>query len=185
MWGDDDKVDRIKQNNRKKEYIQWFLHRHHLKSPETAAILQYILENDYLLDRVTIVEDIRYLPDAVLISATDTETVSYLLRLGGAYFEYVQDFLAHLKAFPPDELFVRLSFNKDIVCFHCKERQGAHISDPITGGEIWEIVARLEEDFSAREKQVKEILRLIDGALDAGNREEFIRLTIEYRQLLE
>lgn len=176
-------MDKIKQNNRKKEYIQWFLNRHHLKSPETAAILQHILENE-LLDRVTIVDDIRYLPDAVLISATDADTVSYLLRLGNTYFEYVQDFIAHLKAFPPDELFVRLSFNKDIVCYHCKERQCACETEAGFDGEVWDIIARLEEDFTTREKQLKELLRLIDKALDIGNRVEFFRLTEEYRQLL-
>jgi len=176
-------MDRIKQNNRKKEYIQWFLNRHHLKSPDTAAILQHILENEQLLERVTIVEDIRYLPDAVLISSTDADTVSYLLRLGNTYFEYVHDFLAHLRAFPPEELFVRLSFNKDIVCYHCKERQGAYDTKDGQGGEIWDIVIRLEETFSAREKQTRELLRLIDRALDNGERDDFYRLTAEYRRL--
>lgn len=148
-------------------------------------VLQLILENEQLLERVTIVDDIRYLPDAVLISATDTDTVSYLLRLGNTYFEYVQDFVAHLKAFLPEELFVRLSFNKDIVCYHCKERQGICESNAGFDGEVWEIIARLEEDFTTREKQLKELLRLIDIALDVGNRFEFSRLTEEYRQLLD
>ena len=177
-------MDKIKQNNRKKEYIQWFLNRHHLKSPETSAILQYILENDQLLDRVSIVEDIRYLPDAILVSATDADTVSYLLRLNNTYFEYVQDFLAHLRAFPPDELFVRLSFNKDIVCYHCKNRQSEYNTNNSMTDEIWDIVARLEEDFGAREKQLKELLKLIDNSLDIGNQAEFYRLTSEYRRLI-
>ncbi len=177
-------MDRIKQNNRKKEFIQWFLNRHHLKSPETAAILQYILENEQLLDRVTIVEDIRYLPDAVLISATDADTVSYLLRLSNTYFEYVQDFLAHLRAFPPDEIFIRLAFNKEVVCYHCKERQGDYGTAAGREGEIWDFVSRLEENFSAREKQLKELLRLIDRALDVRQRADFFRLAEEYRRLI-
>lgn len=160
------------------------MNRHHLKSPETAAILQYILETEQMLDRVTIVEDIRYLPDAVLISATDTDTVSYLLRLGNTYFEYVQDFIAHLKAFPPEELFIRLSFNKDIVCYHCREHQGFGETEAGHGGEVWDIIARLEENFTTKEKQIKELLKLVDRALDTGNRIEFYRLTAEYRQLL-
>lgn len=172
--------------HKKKKFITWFLETHSLKRPDTAKILGCLLDNERLLSGVHFVEDIRCLPNAVIISAEDSSTVSFLCRINNEYHENVDEIIAHLEMAPPAELFVWLSFDREFMCSLCanvlegRPEVGRHLV-------YYRVVRELEKElnlaFQARDKHKIKLLQQIDDTLERGDRERFLVLSSLYKEL--
>lgn len=144
---------------RKKAFISWFLEAFKLKKPDAARILRLMLDSEPLLRRVQLVDSVRFLPTAVLISSQDAKTVSYLLKIDNRFFEDIDEFMEALAEAREEIIYLCLSFNREFACAFCPDKgmpQG---------------------------RRRQEILRLIDGALDRRDRNEFMRLTGKLKEL--
>ena len=172
---------------RKKEYIRWFLNTYKLKKPEMEKVLQTLLQNPELLEKVQFIEDIRNLSDAVLISTNDAQTISFILRLNNIYYYDVDEFLEQLNNYPPPELYVWLSFNRDYICSMCTEI----LSGPpktyrqaMNQRVIQDLEQELHKKLYSKEVRRKELLMLIDRAIENNDTEMFVKLSEEYKKLV-
>lgn len=172
----------------KKRFIRWFLDTYELKNPRAAKILNFIANDDELLQKVYFVEDVRRLPNALIVSSADASTVSFLCRISDVYYEDIDELIDVLRAEPPEELFVRLSFNREFLCFMCETVLDLK---PEVGNKMfyYQVIRTLEDEINRRiyEKgKSKELLMTqIDKALSAGDRDLFQQLSEKYRQLCE
>lgn len=172
----------------KKRYVRWFLDTYELKNPRTAKILNFIANDDELLQKIYFVEDVRRLPNALIVSATDASTVSFLCRINDVYYEDIDELIKVLEVEPPEELFVRLSFNREFLCFMCETVLDLK---PEVGNKMfyYQVIRNLEDEINRRfyEKgKSKEVLiTQIDEALLSGDRDLFQRLSAEYKELCE
>lgn len=170
----------------KKRYIKWFLDSFLLKEPETIKVLSFIYSNDELLEKVHFVSDIRKLPNAMLLSAAGTHTVSFLFRLNGDYYEDINQIVSTLSNTPPKELFVRLAFNQDNMCSYSQD-----VLEPVpeVRNKVFyqQVVKDLEEELNKTAKLRMEgkeyLLKKIDKALKQGNRDLFYKYSYIYRQI--
>ena len=144
---------------RKKAFISWFLEAFKLKKPDAGRVLQLILGNEQLLRRVQLVDNIRFLPTAVLISSQDAKTVSYLLKIDNRYFEDIDEFMEALQDTGEEQIYVCLSFNREFVCAYCPDKA------------------------MPQQRRRQELLWQIDEALDRRDRGTFMRLTGELKEL--
>lgn len=171
----------------KKRYIRWFLDTYELKNSRTAKILDFIANHDELLQKIYFVEDVRRLPNALIISSTDASTVSFLCRINDCYYEDVDEVIHILDTEPPDELFVRLSFNREFLCFICET-----VLDfkPDVGNKIFyhQVVRSLEEEMNRKiikkQERKADLMSLIDNALENGDKENFIKLAEQFKDIV-
>lgn len=172
--------------HKKKKFITWFMQTYRLKRPDTAKVLGFLANNDWLLARTHFVENVRYLPNAIIISAENTSTVSFLCRIDNVYYEDVDKIIAHLDMAPPEDLFVWLAFDREFLCSLCT---GVLEDRPETGQHMvyYRVVRELEKELNlaidAREKHRAKLLKEIDETLKEGDRERFFVLSSLYKEL--
>jgi uncharacterized protein YpiB (UPF0302 family) len=142
----------------KRAYVSWFLEAFKLKRPDTARILRLILNDEQLLSRVQLVDSVRFLPAAVLISSRDAKTVSYLLKLDDVFYENIDEFIEGLLKTRDEIIYVCLSFNREFACVYCPTK-------------------------ATQPPRRQQIMRLIDETLDRKDQSEFIRLSRELKDL--
>lgn len=170
----------------KKRYLKWFLDSFVLKEPEAAKILSLISSSEELLEKIHFVDDVRKLPNAMIVSAGGTQTVSFLFRLNGVYYEDINQILALLSNKPPGELFIRLSFNKEIFCTFCDT-----VLEPSTEVKkrifyhrvLQDLEKELNEKVNLKIASKKYLMNQIDKALKQGNRDMFYKYSYIYRQI--
>lgn len=171
----------------KKRYVRWFLDTYDLKNPRAAKLLNFLTGNDELLQKVYFVEDVRRLPNALIVSSTDAATVSFLCRLDDVYYEDIDEIIEVFESNPPEQIFVRLSFDREFLCFMCE-----NVLDmkPDVGNKIFyhQVVKTLEDEINdalnQKEERKGELLANIDQALIAGDKEQFLKLSKLYNELL-
>ncbi|MHB9096114.1 MAG: YpiB family protein [Eubacteriales bacterium] len=171
---------------KKKRFISWFLETYKLKRPESAKILRFLGESDELLKVVHFVENVRQLPSALIVSAQDAATVSFLCRINNVYYENVDQIMAHLEYDPPEELFVWLSFDREFLCSMCDIVLGIK---PEVENKIFyhQVVKKLEKELKFKVRGTKDrkhqLLAEIDTALEKRDKARFLDLSELYREL--
>lgn len=173
---------------KKKKFIKWFLRTFGLKRLDSARLLEFILQRDDLLQNINFVEDVRHLPDAVIISALDTPTVNFLCRINNIYYENIDDIIAALAYNPPERIFMWLSFDRESFCSMCDLIKQ---EDPEAKAKVFyhQVVKKLEkemaEHISTKEENKKRLMEQIDDALDKSDKEGFMELSNLYKKLDE
>ncbi|PKM81489.1 MAG: hypothetical protein CVU89_09300 [Firmicutes bacterium HGW-Firmicutes-14] len=173
---------------KKKKYIDWFLEKHRLKRSDTAKILEFLIDNEELLIKTHFVEDVRYLPNALLISAVDSSTVSFLCRLNDRYYEDIDEIMNLLDSLPPEDFFVRLSFKSTVIS--SLQRAVLNNKQDIRRKIFYhQVVKRLEWELTraiiCKERHKTTLLAQIDLALQEGDKEKFFDLTAEFKKIVE
>lgn len=101
----------------KRDFIQWFLEHYTLKRQEANWLLNFLLKDDDLLNRISFVNDAKYCPRAIIISSHCSDEVPFLfykqhiittdidkffhdIRLNDDEFTYVQLNFEHAKQNP-------------------------------------------------------------------------------------
>lgn len=166
---------------RKKKFLAWFMEKNQLKRPDTYQILQLLFHEEQLLRISHFVDDVRYLPNALIISAEGAPTVSFLCRINGIYYENVAEVTAVLINNPPEELYIRLAFDRELICCPCIEQLA---EEPDV--EFSERLKKLESElnriaFLKEEKRLK-LQAEIDDALEKRDRDRFYYLSDLYKK---
>ncbi|WP_418791327.1 YpiB family protein [Phosphitispora sp. TUW77] len=171
---------------KKKKFINAFLSKFELKKQEACQVLNFLLSRDRLLANTYFVENVRCLPNALIISASNASTVSFLCRINNEYYEDIEEIIYLLDYETPEELFVWLSFEKNFMYLTC-------INDLEIVPEIrdkifhYQVIRVLEDEMTQkildREKRKTEMLTEIDLALDNGDRKKFNYLVTRYKKL--
>ncbi|WP_209122608.1 ReoY family proteolytic degradation factor [Alkalihalobacillus sp. BA299] len=61
----------------KKEFLRWFLNAYQLKRRECAWLLNYLISDENLMEKVHFVERAEFCPKALIISTTDVDHVPF------------------------------------------------------------------------------------------------------------
>lgn len=94
-----------------REFIEWFLRTRELKYEPARKLLEYLMQNRQLLQRVEFVEDIASFQNAALISAKESQTHPFIFRWRGRVRYDVEEAMADLQSTLPVRFRLWLSFD--------------------------------------------------------------------------
>lgn len=165
----------MSQVSLKRNYFYWFLDTQRLKWPKTAKVLEYIIENEHILERIELVDDIKFYQNALMISGRGTTTYPFVLRLDGQYIYDVDQAINALEKANFYKLYVKLSYSKD---FAERELQ-------LPKRRSWRIKKAWLGKVSRERKKsyYQHLMALVDITLDQRDQEGFYRLTSQLKKL--
>jgi uncharacterized protein YpiB (UPF0302 family) len=169
----------------KKDFLRWFLKEFTLKKRECSWLLNYLMSDDDLMENVHFVEEAERCPKALIMSTNDVHTVPF------CFHKYQQVTMDAEKAFhdirmnPEEAIYIQLHFSG------AKHNPNyiAVLEDNPYVPENEDLIAKqkkLAEAFLERSVQSfeeKELLRRIDEALDARDKETFLTLSQQLQHL--
>ena len=165
--------------NDKKVFIRWFLKNFQLKRREGVWILNYLLSNDELLKNVHFVEDAHYCPRAIVMSTVDTTSIPFRFYKENIMTSDAEKSFHELRINAQQSMYVQLNFPNippDPVYLAVLE-ENPYIPNDVVVSEKDRIVAEKLLENSLYEFQEQQLLKEIDVALDAGDKDRFFELS--------
>lgn len=163
----------------KKEFVRWFLKRYQMKRRECKWILTYLLSHDNLMERVHFVEESHYCPRAMVMSVTESSGVPFRFYKGNLMTADAEKSFHDLRLNPTEDMYIQLNFPNvppPIEYLSALEQNTfmpkyLNVNDKDTKlvNELIEHLMNQQEDEAYN--------RMIDEALDTGNKERFLALT--------
>jgi uncharacterized protein YpiB (UPF0302 family) len=163
----------------KKQFVRWFLQSHKMKRRECIWILNYMLSNEELLEKTHFVEEAHYCPRAMVMSSTESEEIPFRFYKGNLMTADAEKSFHDLRLNPHDDLFVQLNFPN-------RPPSALYLSVLEENPYMPKNAMITEEDRQIAEKMLEAsmavfqedaILKQIDEALDANDREKFFELS--------
>ena len=165
--------------NDKKVFIRWFLKNFQLKRREGVWILNYLLSNDELLKNVHFVEDAHYCPRAIVMSTVDTTSIPFRFYKENIMTSDAEKSFHELRINAQQSMYMQLNFPNippDPVYLAVLE-ENPYIPKDIIVSEKDRIAAEKLLEHSLFEFKEQQLLKEIDAALDAGDKERFFELS--------
>ncbi len=167
----------------KQQYIRWFMSTFALKRRDSRVILSFLLESEDVLTKVTFVENLSYVDSALLVSAKGSSTYPFMFRYRG---EFIYSTLLTLQRLidldDADTIYIWLAYDpvstspdvQDVV------QENPVVAWRTRAQRVARLLIRTVEDEMTELLQRKvELERLIDLALEQGDRSAFFRHTDE------
>lgn len=162
----------------KKYFIKWFLKNFILKKIEATWVLNYLIKQDKLLNKVSFVNDARFCPRAVILSSDCTDEVPFLFYKQHLVTEDIDKFFHDIRLHQDENIYIQLNFkqaNQNSLYATVLEE------NPYTPKETY--IVQQDQNVSEKllkqlllESQLKKLKQDIDQALDDRNEYQFKKL---------
>jgi len=162
----------------KKEFVRWYLKRYQMKRRECNWILTYLLTHDELMNNVHFVEESHYCPRAMVMSVTESAGVPFRFYKGNLMTADAEKSFHDLRLNPNEDMYIQLNFPEtNAIEYLSALEENPHRPkyldvdqrDTQLVNELIEHLMNQQEDAAYN--------RMIDEALDTGNKERFLELT--------
>ena len=171
--------------NEKKEFIRWFLNHYQLKRRECVWILNYLLSQDQLMEKVHFVDHVEYCPRGMVMSTVCVDDVPFRFYKGSLMTTDAEKSFHDIRLNRDEAIYIQLNF-KD----RHKSYQYAAVLE--TNPYMPDIVQISDEDRELANRflkhsqiafQIEILKRKIDHALDHDDREAFMQLTEQLKEI--
>jgi len=163
----------------KKAFVRWFLKNHQLKRRECVWILNYLLSNDEILERVHFVEEAHYCPRAIVMSTIESNGVPFRFYKGNIMTADAEKAFHDLRLFPSDDMYIQLNFPNVPPDSHYLAvlEDNPYLPEFLHISEKDRLLAEELLRNSMLNFQQEKLLSQIDEALDNGDKEKFFELS--------
>lgn len=175
------------QLKEKKRFIKWFLAHHQMKRRESMWILNYLLNHDIVLNKARFVEEVEETPRGIRMAAVGTNAPAFQFYKEGHEFDDPEQAFHEVRLNWHTDLYVELVFEGAWASSEylsiLEDNPFAPWNDAITE-ELSEEVDEAIERFQLMERK-QELIKEIDAALEDAEREFFLTLTQELKEIEE
>ncbi|UCZ54792.1 ReoY family proteolytic degradation factor [Bacillus shivajii] len=169
----------------KRDFLKWFLDQYQLKRRECAWLLNFLISDDVLMERVHFVEKAEYCPKALLISANDVESVPFAFHKNQHVTMDAEKSFHDIRLNRNEDIYIQLNFKGK----HSSPQYLAILEEnpylPINKEEasLQSLFAEMVLDHSIKMYELNVLEREIDQALLDGDERTFHKLAKKYQQL--
>lgn len=163
----------------KKDFVRWFLKRYKLKRRECVWILNYLLSHEQLLENVHFTDEAHYCPRAMVISTINSESIPFRFYKGNLMTADAEKSFHDLRLHPEEKMYIQLNFPNSHAC---PQYAIVREENPFLPVELQvsardrKIAEQLLEE-SAASMSLELLMKRVDEALDANDRERFLILS--------
>ncbi|MFC4735882.1 ReoY family proteolytic degradation factor [Bacillus daqingensis] len=169
----------------KKDFLKWFLDKYQLKRRECAWLLNFLMSDDVLMERVHFVEKAEFCPKALMISANDVDQVPFAFHKNQHVTMDAEKSFHDIRLNRSEEIFIQLNFQeKQLVPEYAAVlEENPYLPDNKEEDAVTSLLAEIVLDQSLRTQEIGRLEMDIDRALSEGDREQFERLSKKYAEL--
>lgn len=173
--------------NAKKEFIRWFLNNYQLKRRECVWILNYLMSHDQLMAKVHFVEHVEYCPRGMVMSTVCVDDVPFRFYKDSIMTTDAEKSFHDIRLNRDEDIYIQLNFKS-------VHKSYQYLAVLETNPYMPDILQITDEDrklaarfleYSTKAFQIDGLKRAIDEALDAGNKDRFMELSVKLNELLQ
>ena len=169
----------------KRDFLKWFLDQYQLKRRECAWLLNFLMSDEILMERVHFVEQADYCPKALVISASDVDSVPFAFHKNQHVTMDAEKSFHDIRLNRNEEIYIQLNFeNKQAVPQYMTVlEENPYLPINKEEANVQSLLAEMILDESIRNHRLFQLEEAIDQALAAGNKNNFHDLVKQYTEL--
>ncbi|AOM82819.1 ReoY family proteolytic degradation factor [Salisediminibacterium beveridgei] len=169
----------------KRDFLKWFLEHHQLKRRECAWLLNFLMSDDLLMERVHFVDEAEHCPKALLISANDVENVPFAFHKNQHITMDAEKAFHDIRLNRNEEIYIQLNFKDKLLLSEYMSVLEENPYLPVNEEEanLNALLAEMVADESIRQQKLRALNSKIDVALSNRDEETFSELAKEYANL--
>ncbi|MDE5411910.1 ReoY family proteolytic degradation factor [Alkalihalobacterium chitinilyticum] len=162
----------------KKEFLRWFLNEYQLKRRECAWLLNYLISDENLMEKVHFVERAEYCPKALIISTTDVDHVPFCFHKQKHVTMDAEKAFHDIRLNNDEDVYIQLNFSNAKTNPHyvavLEENPYLPANEMATADAI---IAEIFLDKVLAAFNEKQWYKKVDEALDKRDKDTFYKLT--------
>ncbi|TSB46926.1 ReoY family proteolytic degradation factor [Alkalicoccobacillus porphyridii] len=169
----------------KKDFLKSFLKQYELKRRECAWLLNYLMSDDHLMEKVHFIEQAEQTPKALVISAQGMSTVPFSFRKHQHVTTDAEKAFHDIRLNQSEEIYIELHFKgaKSYSLYLAVLEENPYLPENQKRAEIMENEADRLLSHSLYVFRRNQLLGKIDDSLDARDHELFKQYSEELRLL--
>ncbi|MGO4888101.1 ReoY family proteolytic degradation factor [Anaerobacillus sp. MEB173] len=169
----------------KKDFLNWFLNKHQLKRRECAWLLNYLLSDDALMEKVHFVEHAEYCPKGLIISANDVDSIPFTYHKEQHVTMDAEKCFHDIRLNSDEDVYIQLNFSgaKTNPQYAAVLEENPFLPVNDESNQVNSVLAEIILDKVMMDFQRRQLLEAIDEALERNDRERFIELSNQLNQL--
>lgn len=166
----------------KRDFLKWFLEEYKLKRRECTWLLNFLMSDNYLMERVHFVEDAELCPKAILISTNDVDSVAFAFHKESHVTMDAEKSFHDIRLNREEDIYIQLNFKDK----HLSPQYVAVLEEnPFTPTDenksnLLSLLAEISLDEAQRQFQLQALEKKIDEALEKRDKESFKKLAEQY-----
>ena len=171
----------------KKKFVNWLIQSVSLKKRESYWILNYLLNHEFLLDRVTFVENVLSTPRGLLVTDQSVSGSGLEMVNQGIVIDDPNKIFHDIRLNRKSPLFIGVSFDGMTLSKYYLDVLEENPYQPLDEEAEKEFRLALNSFIEEEERKFKLniLLEKINQALETGNKKEFQKLSKDYQRLKE
>lgn len=169
----------------KKDFVRWFLNHFQLKKRESVWILNYLMNHESLLSSVHFVNEVKFCPRGMEISAQGVSDPPFRFYKGQVMTNDAEKSFHDLRMNKDEPVFIQMNFENAQACskYALVLEENPYLPKDYYLNDRDKIEANRFLSHSLLQFKRKQLEGKIDEALLAGNRESFSQLCEQLNQV--
>lgn len=165
----------------KKAFLRGFLKQHQLKRRECAWLLNYLMNDDTLMERVHFLNRSEATPKALIISAQGIDQIPFSFRKSHHVTTDCEKAFHDIRLNQSEDIYIELHFQERSTCssYLSVLEDNPYLPETQERANEFEKKAEAFLEETIRSFQTNKLNEEIDAALDAGDKEKFMLLTAQ------
>jgi uncharacterized protein YpiB (UPF0302 family) len=166
----------------KKEFLKWFLSNYHLRKRESVWILNYLMNHDQLMQKVHFVENAQYCPRGIIMSTHCVDDIPFRFYKSDVMTTDAEKCFHDIRLNRDEDIYIELNFKDK---YNYEEYWEVYEENPFDEPDTSEFEDQAAHflDYCLYEFKVEQLKKRIDEAIDAGDKELFMKLTDELSKI--
>jgi uncharacterized protein YpiB (UPF0302 family) len=162
----------------KKDFIRWFVGNYQLRRRECAWILSFLMSHDQLMEKVHFVENANKTPRGIIMATHCVNDVPLRYYKNGIMSTNAESCFHDIRLNRDEDIYIEFNFKDK---YNHKEYWEVLEENPFDDPDTSEFEEQAAHflDYCLYEFRVKRLKKRIDEAIDAGDKELFMKLTDE------
>lgn len=169
--------------NEKKDFLRWFLQSFQLKRRECAWLLNYLISDDSLMEKVHFVERAEFCPKAIIISTTDVEHIPFTFHKHKHVTMDAEKAFHDIRLNNEEDIYVQLHFvgSKSNILYVTVLEENPFVPESLEMSSTYGVLAEMILDQSIEAYEKSKLALEIDKALDEKDEERFNELSAKMK----
>ncbi|SER43954.1 ReoY family proteolytic degradation factor [Salipaludibacillus aurantiacus] len=169
----------------KRDFLKWFLETYQLKRRECAWLLNFLMSDDILMERVHFVEQAECCPKALMISANDVDQVPFAFHKNQHVTMDAEKSFHDIRLNRNEDIYIQLNFKdkQTVPQYMAVLEENPYLPVNKEEENLNSLLAEMVLEESLRVSRVKNLEKEIDQALVSGDETAFLNLAKKYSEL--
>ncbi|SER42024.1 ReoY family proteolytic degradation factor [Salisediminibacterium halotolerans] len=169
----------------KRDFLKWFLDQHQLKRRECAWLLNFLMSDDILMEKVHFVEEADHCPKALIISTNDVEEIPFSFHKNHHITMDAEKAFHDIRLNRNEDIYIQLNFENKQTSHQYMAVMEENPYLPVNAEEenLNAVLAEMVLDESIRLKELERLRAEINEALQSRDKDSFHNLAKQYAAL--